>query len=231
MRISDEESKKRIHYRHEFAIRNKRYEGLKKKIADLENIRKRPNYVENVAVDKRYFGILAELFVYDASPADLSTIQVKHGNDWVGLGYKELPPELNEFSNIHAIDKQEKTVTVKMHLDRKKTDIIRDVKFLLDLLNKEAKNYKVDLKAKKPRWGGDVYDDYLRVFDLKEANPKMQWSEIAKLVFPGEVIKEHNAPHRKTRKKELASNSSVSKVFHYWKEANRMINKGGWRQI
>jgi hypothetical protein len=77
----------------------------------------------------------------------------------------------------------------------------------------------------------DVYEKYLQVYDLKDANPQMEWSEIAKLVFPAEVIKEHNAPHRKTRKKELASNSSVSKVFRYWKEADKMINKEGWRQI
>lgn len=231
MRISDEELKKRIHYRHEFAIRSKKYEELKKKIAELENIRRKPNYVKNIVADKRYFELLAELFVYEAAPAILSTIEVKHRNEWFGLCYKELPPELEEFSHIYAVDKEEKTIIIKIYLNRKKEDIIKDVRFLLDLLDKEAKRYKVDLKAKKPRWGGDVYDDYLRVFDLKEANPKMEWSEIAKLVFPGEVIKEHNAPHRKTRKKELASNSSVSKVFHYWKEANKMINKGGWRQI
>jgi hypothetical protein len=204
-------------------------EELKKEIAELENIRRKPNYVKNVAVDKRHFELLAELFVYDASPAMLSTIQVRHRNEWLGLGYKELPPELEEFSNIYAVDKKEKTIIGKICLGRKKEDIFKDVRFLLDLLDKEAKRYKVDFKAKKPRWG--VYDDYLRVFDLKEAKPEMEWSEIAKLVFPGEVIKEHNAPHRKTRKKELASNSSVSKVFHYWKEANNMINKGGWRQI
>jgi hypothetical protein len=229
MGISDKELEKRIHYRHEFAIRNKRYEGLKKEIAELENIRRKPNYVKNIAVDKRYFELLAELLVYDASPAMLSTIQVKHRNEWLGLNYKELPSELEEFSDIYAVDKEEKTIIIKIYLGRKKEDIIKDVKFLLDLLDKEAKRYKVDLKAKKPRWG--VYDDYLKVYDLKEAKPEMEWSEIAKLVFPGEVIKEHNAPHRKTRKKELASNSSISKVFHYWKEANKMINKEGWRQI
>jgi hypothetical protein len=228
VRLSDGELKKRIHYRHEFAIRSKRYGGLKKEITELENIRGKPDYVKNMAVDKRYYQLLAELFVYEISTS-ISAIEVKCDHGWVGLGYKELPPEFEEFSYIHAVDKGEKTVIIKIHLDRKKEDIIKDVKFLLDLLGKEAKVYKVDLKAKKPQW--DVYDKYLQVYDLKEANPEMEFSGIAKLVFPDEVIKEHNAPHRKTRKKELASNSSVSKVFRYWKEANKMINKEGWRQI
>lgn len=229
MGITNEELKKRLHYRHEFATRDKRYKGLKKEIAELENIRKKKNYVKNRVVDKRYFELLAELFVYDSSTANLSAIQVRHGKVWLGLNYKILPPELEEFSNFHAVDKEEKTIIIKIHLDRKKEDIIKDIKFLLDRLNKEAKRYKVDFKAKKPQW--DVYEKYFQVYDLKETNPKMEWSEIAKIVFPSEIIREHNAPHRKTRKKELASNSSVSKVFHYLKEANKMINKGGWRQI
>ena len=166
----------------------------------MENIRRKPNYVKNVAVDKRYFQLLAELFVYGSLPASISTIEVRHTDGWLGLNFRELPidPEIEGFSTIHAVDKGEKAVIIKIHLDRKKEDIIKDVKFLLGLLNREAKSYKVDLKAKKPQW--DVYEKYLQVYDLKDANPQMEWSEIAKLVFPAEVIKEHNAPHRKTEK-------------------------------
>ena len=233
MRITNGEQERRIHYRHEFAIRSKRYEGLRKEVAELENIRRKPNYVTDTEVDKRYFHLLAELLVYGSLPASISAIEIKHKDGWYGLNYRELPidPEMEEFLKIHAVEKEEKTVIVKIRLDRKKDDIVRDIKFLLELLREEAQIYGVDLKAKKPRWRDRVYDDYLRVFDLKKANPRMEWSEIAKMVFPGEVIKGHNAPHRKTRKKELASNSSVSKVFHYWKEANKIINKEGWRQI
>ncbi len=225
MRISDEESKKRIHYRHEFAIRSKRYEELKKETAELENIRRKPNYVENVVVDKRYFRILAELFVYDASSADLSTIQVKHGNEWLGLGYKELPPELEEFSNIYAVDKREKTIITKIHLDRKKEDIIKDVKFLLKSLDKEAKSHKLDLKTKRPQW--DVYDKYIEVFDLKTNNPKLTWGKIAEKLFPQHFKEPHTL---KETDPDQNPESAIKLVKHYYKMAQEMVN-GGWSGI
>jgi hypothetical protein len=84
------------------------------------------------------------------------------------------------------------------------------------------------LKPFKPRW--DVYDKYVQVYDLKKANPNMEWSEIAKIVIPEEVEK-HGAPHRKTRKTELPSKTTIDKIRHYWREANKMINKEGWKKI
>jgi hypothetical protein len=230
VRLSDEGLEKRIHYRREFAKRNKKYEGLKKEIAELENIRKRQNNVENVVADKRYFGLLAELLVWDSQTCAISAIKVKHKYGWYGLNYEELTIDVggDEHFKIHSVDKQEKTVIVKVHLDRKKEDIIKDVKFLLDLLYKEAKSYKVDLKAKKPQW--DVYDKYIQVYDLKKADPNMEWSDIAKKVIPEEVNK-HEAPHRKTRKTELPSKTAIDKVRYYWREADRMIDKKGWMKI
>jgi hypothetical protein len=229
MRITDELLKKRKHYRHEFAIRSKRYEERKKEIAELENIRGRPNYVKNIAVDNRYFELLAELLV-DVEPAILSTIQVKHRDRWLGLNYKELPtdPEFEKYLDIHAVDKREKSLIIKIHLDRKKEDIIKDVKFLLGLLDKQAKSYKVGLKAKRPQW--DVYDKYLQVYDLKKANLKMTWSDIAIKVFPDEIFK-NPAHKRKHRKAVLPYPSAADKVKYYWGEAKKMINEGGWKQI
>jgi len=84
------------------------------------------------------------------------------------------------------------------------------------------------LKPFKPRW--DVYDKYIQVYDLKKANPNMEWSEIAKIVIPQEV-ENHRAPFRKTRKTELPPKTTVDKVRHYWREANKMIDKGGWKKI
>lgn len=131
---------------------------------------------------------------------------------------------------IDAVNLNENTIPIEIHLDRKKEDILRDVGFLLDVLHQEAKEFHIDLgRPKKPQW--DVYDKYLQVYDLKKANSEMEWSEIAKIIFPEEVARERKPTHRKIRKKELATNSAVSKVFRYWKEANKMVNKGGWKQI
>lgn len=228
--ISDKELKKQIHYRHEFAIRSKGYEEIKKEIAKLENIIKKTNYVKNRVVDNRYFELLAELLVYNSLTAISSAIQVKHRNVWLGLNYKELPsdPEFEKYLDIHAVDKGEKTIIIKIHLDRKKEDIIKDVRFLLGLLDKQAKKYKVDLKAKRPQW--DVYKKYLQVYDLKKVDPKMTWSDIAIKVFPDEIYK-NPAHKRKPRKAILPQPSAVDKVKYYWREANKMINEGGWKQI
>lgn len=228
MRTRDEELRRRIHYRHEFSIRSKEYEGLKNEIAELENIRERTNYVKDAARDNRYFKLLAGLLIYE-SLTSISAIEVKHGDGWHALNYQEFPtgPEFEEYLDIHAVDKGEKSIIIKIHLDRKKEDITKDVRFLLDLLYKQTKNYKVDLKAKRPQW--DVYDKYLQVYDLKKANSKMSWADIAIRVFPGEIFK-NPAYKRKPRKTILPHPSAVDKVKHYWKEANKMINRG-WKQI
>lgn len=132
---------------------------------------------------------------------------------------------------IDGVNRKEDTIMLRIHIDRQKGDIVRDIKSLLTLLKRESElidNIKL-AGSKKPQW--DVYDKYLQVYDLKKANSEMEWSEIAKIIFPEEVARERKPTHRKIRKKELATNSAVSKVFRYWKEANKMVNKGGWKQI
>jgi 5-bromo-4-chloroindolyl phosphate hydrolysis protein len=82
------------------------------------------------------------------------------------------------------------------------------------------------LTSFKPRW--DIYQKYIQVYDLKKANPKIEWSEISKVVIPEEV---YENPNKRAKKKTLVSQSTIDKVRYYWREANKMINEGGWRQI
>jgi hypothetical protein len=143
-------------------------------------------------------------------------------------------PDPISFLTLNAVNKKDRTITIKIHLDRQKEDIKNDLEFLLKLLALEAKMFDLDIGiSKKPQW--DIYDKYLQVYDMKKANPKMEWSEIAKEVFPREVDR-NRVPvqalgSRKIRKSEKAYDTAVSKVRYFWKEANKMINKGGWRQI
>lgn len=85
------------------------------------------------------------------------------------------------------------------------------------------------LKPLRPQW--DVYGKYLQVYDLRMQYPEMEWSEIAKRIFPDEVEKDRKPVHRKIRKTELPFKTAIDKVRHYWREADRMINKEGWKQI
>jgi hypothetical protein len=131
------------------------------------------------------------------------------------------------FSLLNAVNNEDKTVRIKIHLNRKKENIFKDFTRLLDFIEKEAKYRKFNLKRPRPHW--DEYEKYLRVFDLKKEHPKLTWSDIAKEIFPDEV-KKHVSPH-KHQIKILANQSAKDKVRYYWNRANIMINKGGWKEI
>jgi hypothetical protein len=89
---------------------------------------------------------------------------------------------------------------------------------------------KATLRKKSSRPRLSTFKQCIQVYDLKTTKPKMEWSEIAKRIFPEEVEK-HKAPHRKTRKNELPLRTAIDKVRHYYRQADKMINKGGWREI
>lgn len=122
--------------------------------------------------------------------------------------------------SIDAIDKKNKTVMIRIHLDRKKEDILRDISLLLDNLAKEAKEDDIDLKRPKPHW--NVYDKFLKVYDLRRKDKrKWTWSKIAERMLPNEVQIDREG--KKTRNR-------LDKVRHYDRRAKEMIS-GGWRQI
>jgi len=131
------------------------------------------------------------------------------------------------FSLLNAAHKEDKTIQIKIHLNRKKGNILKDISSLLDFIEKEAKYRKFNLKGLKPHW--DEYEKYLRVYDLKKEHPMLTWAEIAKEIFPDEV-KENVSPH-KFHTKTVAKQYAKDKVRYYWNRANIMINKGGWKEI
>lgn len=96
------------------------------------------------------------------------------------------------------------TITIRIHLDRKKTDIKKDISYLLDALDrfgkiKDQDNRKLHLKP----------EHYMRVFkayDLREEG--ISWSKIARQVFPGEETE-----------------NSERKVRGYHKEAKKWIDE------
>lgn len=131
------------------------------------------------------------------------------------------------FSLLNAVHKEDKTIQIKIHLNRKKENILKDIHSLIDFIAKEAKYRKFNLKRPKPHW--DEYEKYLRVYDLKKEHPTLTWSEIAKDILPDEIEK-HVSPH-KQQIKILATQTAKDKVRYYWNRANIMINKGGWKEI
>jgi predicted transcriptional regulator len=74
-----------------------------------------------------------------------------------------------------------------------------------------------------------LFQDYIRVYDLKKNIPKMTWTEIAKKIFPHQVCISESS-HRHFLKEAVAP-SARDTVRKYWKQANMMINKERWREI
>jgi hypothetical protein len=174
-----------------------------------------------------------EPFIFD----DLAESEQKTVDDW--KKEREEAPDLFEeggyqgveenILSLDAVDKKNKTILIRIHLDRKKEDIRRDITFLINLLEWESRKLSVPLgNPKKPQW--DVYDKYLQVHDLKKTNPEMSWSDIALKVFPRETVK-NTSYKRKPRRPTLPQQTAIDKVKNYWKQANIMINEGGWRRI
>jgi len=124
---------------------------------------------------------------------------------------------------IDAVNKKNKTIMVKIRLDRTREDILEDIERLLTLLKKEAKILGIDMERKvKLHW--DEIEKYIKVYDLKKQNPQITWDEVAKQIFPGE-----DYPNKKFTK-QLATQEAKGKVRHYYRQAIKMIN-GGWREI
>jgi hypothetical protein len=136
---------------------------------------------------------------------------------------RKQPTNKDIFSPVSAINKQDKTMIMQLHLERKEKDIIRDMKILLYLVRNEIIEHKVNIKWVKSHW--DVYDNFLRVYDFKKGNPKMTWSEIAKVIVPKEFYKNKKGDNI------FATPSAKDKVRHYWRQAKKMIEEGGWKQI
>jgi preprotein translocase subunit Sss1 len=156
------------------------------------------------------------LIAYNEAYSGLSTLEVVFVDDIKDLRCNWLNHEKDEkghlyYSPICDLDKDEKTIVIKIHLDRKNEDIFKEVKYLIKFLKQEAEVAHIDLKEKRPRW--DEYDKYLDVYDLRE-KAKKSWRKIARELFPEDKSKDEG----------------ISKVRHYYKQAEKMIN-GGWHQI
>ena len=175
---------------------------------------RRPSFVKNQEKRIKYREEFFKLkhgpeeidFHRDVFRKELSPIEIRDLN----LGRVTLEGEYFVGEAIlNAINKKEKTITVKIHLDRQEDAIIQDMKYLLDLIKLQTKMNNLDLSPLKPRW--DIYDEYLKVWNLHKEGKT--WKQIARQIFP----------------KDVNLDSAVSKVRSYKRKAERMIEEMGRR--
>jgi hypothetical protein len=105
------------------------------------------------------------------------------------------------------MDWKDKTVTVRIHLDRQEKSIIHDVRLLLRCIKEAA---GLGLSPLKPGdWG--AFDRCFKVHDLRRSGKK--WREIAEIVFPG----------------DRSDESAKGKVRSLYRKAEQMIEEEGRR--
>lgn len=228
------EAQKRLWWRWQFLKRN---EYVKKLLAEkwtLDNEEKRDplgfSYPRN---------LMEEIKFVHEELASISVLHKTKGNKLLNMDlYFEYSiahsvPEdkmlLPEPGLIRALNRNKPSITIEIKLDRKKEDIHKDIDLLLAMLEVEAKRQKIKLwHRKRPRF--DIFKKMLQVYDMRKESPKMTYSDIAKHIFPDEVY-QPTAHKRKARQERIATPNAINKVMHYAKEATKMIDKGGWRQI
>jgi hypothetical protein len=250
----DREESERRHYRHEFRIRGDEY-------AQFEKEKKK---MEGIPVIYWPKDLLDKFFDYLGPEMISLGIELKiEGGDWEwdDLDYEEWPLDNpahggldNEFSfAISRVNKKDMTITVKIHLDQPKDRIIKDIKYLLSLLDKEAQFYNIYFGRKKKRplnSAKSVYDKYdllIEIWDKVKKEGKTI-PQIAREKFP-EIFKFDIDRIRNAlegRKDETSNimpwdgdedepmpidqESAIRRIRRYYDEAQELIN-GGWRRI
>jgi hypothetical protein len=101
---------------------------------------------------------------------------------------------------------RDNTIIIKIHLDRKKTDIGKDIRSLLDTLENFGKLQKLD-----NRFPLEDFERYFKAYDLRRK--QKSWTKIAREIFPEEDLE-----------------GAKRKVRHYHDQVNRWIREEVWWQ-
>ena len=238
MKTDDEERNQR-RFRWKFFSRSKVLQDYKNgKVKPGKVMRKFPNYlifrplvpkIEELESNKDIFlnelkkivvGVPSIEVVHDEKGKELKIVPLNYlaridgylqlMENWIKQHPKQFKKQESLFGLQNAVDKGDKTILIKIHLDRKRKNILKDFKYLLDLVDREVKYGKLDLGRLRPRWG--EYQTHLDVYDFRKQNKS--WREIAHLVYPGDE----------------STDSAIRKVRHHYQQAKKMI-AGGWMQI
>jgi len=129
---------------------------------------------------------------------------------------------------IVGFDKREKTIAVKIHMDRNIQDIQQDIADLYDIIHKEAriKGYPMrktkKRKTKKSESIFENYDLYIKVFDSMEKDGRKPM-KVAREFFKEEfrdpsTVKESDPDPDPDRGRK--------KIEHYYREAKKMVFGG-----
>lgn len=121
-------------------------------------------------------------------------------------------------------------LTVDVNPMFKKSDVRRSLLKEFDKAYDTLIRVRETLERRKPKHNRPRYNEintYLRVYDLKL---NMSWPDIAMTIFPEQTTK-NTAYARRIKKTERPFPSAIENVKYYWKQANDLINKGGWRRL
>ena len=177
----DDEEKKQKKFRWEFFRRSKAYQDYKGgKIGPESMFRAFPNFrifkpltqpIEEMKDSMKPFwdelkkvvaGVASIEIIYGQEQAGLKSVSLNYSarneeyfrliDNW----RKQYPDHFRKsgkfLSFLNAVNKENKTVLIKIHLNRKKQNILKDINSLIDFIAKEARYRKFNLKRMKPHW-------------------------------------------------------------------------------
>jgi len=106
---------------------------------------------------------------------DYDYLHYENNKQFLDIAMKKRESERrNPLLAVDAVNDEDKTIGVMIHLDRNKDDILKDLSYLLNLLEEEAGLLGMEIHRPKKRPTKDSvsiyekYDLYLRIWDLKE---------------------------------------------------------------
>ena len=139
---------------------------------------------------------------------------------------------------IDAVNRERNSIIIEISLERDKEDIQRDVDLLLDVLEKEAEMFGYDDgrgHRRKPKQSDATYDRYDLLLNVWQAveREKKTIREVAQEMSPDMFKSDHTAEAADNEEpvSETERESAVQRVEEYYREAEKMINEGGWRDI
>jgi hypothetical protein len=177
-----------------------------------KRIKYRQKSIERSKEYQEMSGMEKRVFLDSLSELELSPVEIIHPkNNSVNLAWYLHATDLHSvgFLLFEAMNKKDKTVTIKIHLDRQEVEIIQDVKFLLNRIKRVGKLKVVDLSPLKHHQ--DAFNRCFKVHDLKQSGKK--WREIAKIICGDNV----------------SPDSAKGIVRSLYKKAEQMIKEGGRR--
>ena len=139
---------------------------------------------------------------------NMGSIGIEHWKSLIQIDGKDKPPK--ELFFIHAVDKKDNTIVIRIHLDRAKKHIHGDLKILLGVLDKQAEFYGIKFGRGKHHL--DKLERDVEIY--KRQSEGKHRKEIALEKFKPKTGEELMRAKDRTRKASKKAKELIEKEYH-----------------